>query len=295
MSTKLSITRRPPTDVSSFCLGDAVHRHPPLNGLGSNTCVQDSYNLAWKVAYALKGKAGLSILDTYSLERQPVGQAVITRANQGLRDHKPIREALGLMEPTLEERKEAFAQLSEASLKGAARRAKLQAAVANAEHEFLAVGIEMNQRYESSAVYLLDEPPRPPLPEDPVLEHQITTYPGSRLPHAWLNTTVPGKQLSTHDLAGHGAFCLLTGIGGEKWKEAALKVGKELQVEVNAYGIGWRLDYADVYFDWTRRRQIEEDGCVLVRPDRFVAWRSASMIPACEEKLLHVMRSILSK
>lgn len=38
-----------------FCLGDAVHRHPPSNGLGSNTCVQDAYNLAWKVAYVMKG------------------------------------------------------------------------------------------------------------------------------------------------------------------------------------------------------------------------------------------------
>ena len=40
-----------------FCVGDAVHRHPPSNGLGSNTSIQDSYNLAWKLAYVLKGKA----------------------------------------------------------------------------------------------------------------------------------------------------------------------------------------------------------------------------------------------
>lgn len=39
-----------------FCLGDAVHRHPPSNGLGSNTCIQDAYNLAWKIAYVLKGQ-----------------------------------------------------------------------------------------------------------------------------------------------------------------------------------------------------------------------------------------------
>ena len=38
-----------------FCLGDAVHRHPPSNGLGSNTCIQDAYNLAWKVAHVLQG------------------------------------------------------------------------------------------------------------------------------------------------------------------------------------------------------------------------------------------------
>ena len=283
------------SDVPSFCVGDAVHRHPPLNELGSNTCIQDAFNLAWKVAYVLKGKAGPLTLDSYSLERQPDGQAVITRANQGFRDHMPIWEALGMMESSLEERKLQFAELSEASPKGAARRARLQAGVEGTEHEFHAVGIEMNQRYESAAVYLLDEAPRPPLPKDPVLEHEITTYPGSRLPHAWLNTKTPGKQFSTIDLAGHGAFCLLTGIGGEKWKEAARRVAQELQVEVNAYAIGWRHDYEDVYFDWARRREVAEDGCILLRPDRFVGWRSATMVPGAEQKLLHVMKSILSR
>jgi 2-polyprenyl-6-methoxyphenol hydroxylase-like FAD-dependent oxidoreductase len=38
-----------------FGAGDAVHRHPPMNALGSNTCVQDAFNLAWKMAYVLKG------------------------------------------------------------------------------------------------------------------------------------------------------------------------------------------------------------------------------------------------
>jgi len=43
-----------------FCLGDAVHRHPPANGLGSNTCIQDAFNLAWKISYVLKGKLQVS-------------------------------------------------------------------------------------------------------------------------------------------------------------------------------------------------------------------------------------------
>jgi len=38
-----------------ICGGDAVHRHPPINGLGSNTCIQDAHNLSWKLAYVLKG------------------------------------------------------------------------------------------------------------------------------------------------------------------------------------------------------------------------------------------------
>ena len=41
-----------------FCMGDATHRHPPSNGLGSNTSIQDAYNLAWKLACVLKGQSG---------------------------------------------------------------------------------------------------------------------------------------------------------------------------------------------------------------------------------------------
>src|SRR5205085_526171 len=39
-----------------FCMGDAVHRHPPTNGLGSNTSIQDAYNLCWKLKYVLENK-----------------------------------------------------------------------------------------------------------------------------------------------------------------------------------------------------------------------------------------------
>jgi hypothetical protein len=283
------------TDNSSFCLGDAVHRHPPLNGLGSNTCIQDAYNLAWKIAYVLKGKADSKLLDSYSLERQPVGASIIARANQGLRDHVPVWEALGMMDSSLEIRRKHFAELSEASSEGISRRQRLQAAIKDTAHEFHGVGVEMNQRYESGAVYLDDENARPPLPEDPVLEHEITTYPGSRLPHAWLNTKMPGKQFSTIDLAGHGSFCLLTGIGGCKWKDTARKVAEALGIKVNSYSIGWGQDYEDVYFDWAERREISEDGCVLVRPDRFVAWRSRMMISDPEEKLLHVLKAVLGR
>src|SRR3954454_16649514 len=52
-----------------FCAGDAFPRHPPSNGLGSNTSIQDSYNLAWKLAAVLRGQAAPSLLETYSTER----------------------------------------------------------------------------------------------------------------------------------------------------------------------------------------------------------------------------------
>ena len=65
-------------------------------------------------------------------------------------------------------------------------------------------------------------------------------------------------------------------------------------MEIASSSIGWKQDYEDVYFDWARRREVEEHGCVLARPDRFVAWRSKEMIDAPTEKLEEVMRSILA-
>ena len=69
-----------------FCAGDAVHKHPPSNGLGSNTSIQDSYNLAWKLAAVLRGQAGPELLDTYTAERAPVAEQIVARANQSSRE-----------------------------------------------------------------------------------------------------------------------------------------------------------------------------------------------------------------
>jgi 2-polyprenyl-6-methoxyphenol hydroxylase-like FAD-dependent oxidoreductase len=283
------------SDGNIFCLGDAVHRHPPFNGLGSNTCIQDAFNLAWKVSYVISGKASSRILETYSTERQPVGVGIITRANQGLRDHVPWMQAIGMLEPDVEKRKAVLAEFDDKGAVGRARRAAFQAGIEKTDTEFHGLGVEMNQQYRSSAVYQLDEPHGPALPEDAARYRLISTYPGMRLPHAWLNTRVPGRKFSTIDLAGHGIFCLFTGPGGEKWKAAAKSIGDKVGVQIRAYSIGWKEDYEDVYFDWAKRREVEEHGCVLVRPDRFIAWRSESVVDDTEGQLEKVMRHVLCR
>jgi hypothetical protein len=158
----------------------------------------------------------------------------------------------------------------------------------------------MNQRYRSGAILLSDEiSPQAEPPADPVLHHEITTYPGSRVPHAWLNTRVPKKQISTIDICGHESFVLLTGIGGENWKEAAKAYTKKSGVGIKVYVIGWGGDWEDVYGDWERKREVEEDGALLVRPDRVVAWRSLGMleggVEACVAKVQSVMETVLDK
>jgi 2-polyprenyl-6-methoxyphenol hydroxylase-like FAD-dependent oxidoreductase len=284
------------SDGNIFCLGDAVHRHPPFNGLGSNSCVQDGFNLAWKVAYVENGLASPGLLDSFSNERQPIGEGVIRRANQGLRDHLAVWEALGVLPKDVEERKRQHAELSAPTKAGRTRRKKLQEAIAYTAHEFGGIGIEMNQRYESGAIYLKDEKEaRRPPPDDAVLQYQLSTYPGSRLPHAWLNKRVPVEPISTIDLVGHGAFCLLTGVGGEKWRQAAAMAEEKFGLKVNVYSIGWRQDWEDVYGDWEERREVEEDGVILCRPDRTVCWRSMSMREDAIEAVTKVLGVVLGR
>jgi hypothetical protein len=267
-----------------------------MNGLGSNTCIQDSFNLAWKIAAVLKGQALPSILATYSIERQPVGAGIISRANDSFRNHRQIWEALAMMSPSIDDRKAAFAELSASTPAGKARRAALRAGIEHSAHEFHAIGIEMNQHYKSEAVYVEDE--AEPFTfsglaaKDPVLYYNPTTYPGCRLPHAWLNKAIPVNPISTVDLAGKGGWSLITGIGGEGWKLAAGSVGKKLSIKLTCVSIGFRQDWEDVYMDWERIRAVDEDGCVLVRPDLFVAWRAMSCGDE-EARLGKVMRVIL--
>lgn len=288
-----------PSHSHRYCFGDATHRHPPFNGLGSNTCIQDAFNLAWKVAYVESDKAGAALLDSFSTERQPVGKDVITRANQGLRDHMGWMEAMGMLEDDRAVRARMLAEFEDPGPVGRKKRAAFQRGIETTTSEFQGLGIEMNQRYDGSspgaAVYLDDEQGGPPpMPQDAVKQLQISTYPGKRLPHAWLNKRVPVTKFSTIDLAGHRRFTLFTGPGGHEWKAAADKVSKMLGVEVKAYSIGWKQDVEDVYFDWANRREVDEDGCVLARPDRFVAWRAKTMVPDAAAKLETVMRKVLS-
>ena len=57
------------TNGRAFLLGDAAHIHSPVGGQGMNTGIGDAVNLAWKLAAVIKGRANLSLLDTYEPER----------------------------------------------------------------------------------------------------------------------------------------------------------------------------------------------------------------------------------
>ncbi|KAJ2911833.1 hypothetical protein MD484_g8578, partial [Candolleomyces efflorescens] len=60
-----------------FIVGDACHTHSPKAGQGMNASMGDSHNLAWKLAYVLRGWAGISLLNTYESERRKFAQDLI--------------------------------------------------------------------------------------------------------------------------------------------------------------------------------------------------------------------------
>ncbi|AWM92744.1 3-(3-hydroxyphenyl)propionate hydroxylase [Pseudomonas sp. 31-12] len=63
-----------------FLAGDAAHITPPFVGQGLVAGLRDGANLAWKLAWVLRGHAAPAILDTYDVERRPHAQAMINLA-----------------------------------------------------------------------------------------------------------------------------------------------------------------------------------------------------------------------
>jgi 2,4-dichlorophenol 6-monooxygenase len=274
-----------------FCAGDAVHRHPPSNGLGSNTSVQDSYNLAWKLAAVLRGQAAPGLLDTYSTERAPVARQIVLRANKSSREFVQFFEVLGLLDArTEDEMRAAIEERKANTARGAAKRAALVEAMELKNYEFNAHGVEMGQFYESAAI-VPDGSPRPVPRRDPELYFTPTTVPGGRLPHAWVGDRI--RKVSTLDLAPYTRFTLFTGIAGEAWADAAAKVGAGLGVPLGTVIIGPGQEYTDLYYDWARAREVAEDGVLLVRPDKHIGWRSMTLPADPEAALRAALTSLL--
>jgi 2,4-dichlorophenol 6-monooxygenase len=274
-----------------FCMGDAVHRHPPTNGLGLNMSIADAYNLGWKLALVLAGRAGAALLDSYSRERQPVGAQGVQRAITSLREGAAVEAALGY-EPgqPAEAGWQTLNTLYEPGPAGDERREALHKALELSNYQFNAHGIELGYRYRSDAI-VDDASPDPAPARDPQLYYQPTSRPGARVPHARLQRK--GVLVSSLDLVDDLGFALLTGPGGEAWGRPAAVISARLGVHVRVHVIGGREGVTDPYGEWASLREVETSGCVLVRPDRHVAWRctrytqdGAERLPAALERAL---------
>jgi 2,4-dichlorophenol 6-monooxygenase len=183
-------------------------------------------------------------------------------------------------------------RLTSDSPDGGAMRAEVAAAFALQNVQFNAHGMELGQRYGTGAV-APDPLPEPGYDRDPELYYHATSWSGARLPHAWVQHRL--KQVSTHDIVGKGRFTLLTGNGGGAWRAAAEAVGCTLGLEIAVAAIGIGLDYEDPEARWASLREVEEGGCLLVRPDAHVGWRSIGTSVTPEQDLEAALRAILRR
>ncbi|RYE27356.1 MAG: hypothetical protein EOP45_01510 [Sphingobacteriaceae bacterium] len=67
---------------NAFIAGDACHVHSIAGGLGMNTGIQDAYNLGWKLAAVIDGKANNILLDTYEEERIPIADQLLKTTSE---------------------------------------------------------------------------------------------------------------------------------------------------------------------------------------------------------------------
>ena len=151
----------------------------------------------------------------------------------------------------------------------------------------------MNQRYESAAV-VPDGSPEPAWQRDKELYYQASTRPGAHLPHVFVFDKT-NRPVSTLDITGKGKFTLLTGIGGEAWVEAARQIAGDTGLDLTAHVIGPDRDYQDYTGDWAVAREIDEAGCLLVRPDQFIAFRHTGAPADARADLMQALTRVLGQ
>jgi putative polyketide hydroxylase len=241
-----------------FLVGDSAHTMPPFKGGGANTAIASAHNLAWKLAAVLNGTAGPELLDTYQAERRPVGLFAARQSLTGpgasfleLADDRPIL-------PAGEER----------------------------PFFYMIAGYKYNSRA------VVTNEPAPTSDQVQLVDgEQLHGAPGTRLPHAWVQSD--GERVSTLDLHGDG-LRLFSGAGGAPWVSAAGSVSMSLGVPIDVYRIGPQA-IQDLDGRWAQLTGLSPEAAMLVRPDDFVGWRADTLPRSPADELRNVVRQILSR
>jgi len=280
-------------DGRILLLGDACKRHPPTGGLGLNSGVQDAYNLCWKLAAVLAGRAGDALLDTYEAERRPVAARNVDLAISNAMHHFVIDQALGLSDQaTPEENWDRLRPLWEDGPGASEVREKVARAIAAQRIGFRHHNVEFGYAYESGA--LVPDGSAAPQPLDPVMLYEPSTRPGHPLPHALVQRAGAPQPLGAFVRDGH--FVLIAGEEGQDWVRAARDLAEQRGLPLRAFSLGLRDgDWLDTRGAWARHRGIGPRGAILVRPDRYVAFRAQDAVADSLATLRGALDQVLAR
>ncbi len=227
-----------------FLAGDSVHLVIPTGGLGMNTGVGDAFDLAWKLIGTIKGWGGPELLDSYEIERRQVGDRNVGAsryANVGRQKWRSIAtEDIFSGTDTGESTKKKLIQVADSEQRKGNRM----------------IGAELGYRYVDSPC--IDNIPGGP--EHRVGEYHPSVWPGSRLPHCWLDGGVALQDLLPE------TYVLL--ILGNK----SLDISK-LRQSYEAIG----APVTELRIESNRIRDLYGFDLLVLRPDMHVVWRGADV------------------
>jgi 2,4-dichlorophenol 6-monooxygenase len=279
-----------------FLAGDAAHKHPPTGGLGLTSGMHDVQNLCWKLASVVHGHAQPALLNTYEIERRPVIERNVQRSLENGLQWAITGGALHITDPdmTAEQKWSHLSRLWSGKPEDADFVREVGELFTVHSMEFHEQNVEYGYTYSSNAV-VADGTEAIANPDD-VRVYIMSTRPGHPLPHAWIEKGQNRGRTSTISLVKPGRFLLIAGEDGRDWCEAAHKASAALGVPVDAVTIGhFAGDYLDPRLTWTRHREFTSQGAILVRPDRFIAWRSMGASTAAEAELTSALSQVLHR
>jgi 2-polyprenyl-6-methoxyphenol hydroxylase-like FAD-dependent oxidoreductase len=229
--------------------GDAAHLFTPTGGFGMNTGMDDTSNLAWKLAATIQGWGGKNLLQSYEQERKPVAERNTIAARE-LNVH-----LANLSVP---------AAIEQDSAEGEAARRQVSTQLSTFGEEFASLGVQLGARYDGSPIIAADGAP----PADNFVRYTPSSVPGGRAPHVWLDSG-RGYGSSLFDRLGFG-FTLLR-LGGKAAETDAIETGA---IEQAARQRKMPLQVLDIPL--ADARELYGHDLVLVRPDQYVCWRGNS-------------------
>jgi len=239
--------------------GDSVHLFTPTGGFGMSTGLDDTSNLSWKLAALVRRWGGPHLLQSYEIERKPIGYRNTGAARKiATTWHAP----------------EATPNIEREGPEGdVERRAAAHSSFVKNNHFFRdeevdATGVQLGARYDDSPLIVNDGPP----PQENLDEYFPSGEPGGRAPHLWLDDRHEHGSSLFDRL---GLWFTLLRINDESIDPGPLLLAAEVR--------GIPLEVLDISIpeaDALYGRRL-----VLIRPDQYIAWRGDTL-PSDPDALL---------
>lgn len=230
--------------------GDAVHTMSPTGGFGMNTALEDSVNLAWKLAAKVRGWGGDELLPSYETERRAIGLRNVAAAAQNYWDWTKSADTREITQDTP---------------RGATSRGEIAET-----HKHVAdriqgsLGIILGVNYHGSPV-VVDPSNGPSEIQDSYERYVPSVAPGVRAPHQWLDSE---REKSSLDLFC-ASFTLIYNQARELESEMFAKAFSDFGAPLKSYSRE-SLGLEELY----------DRDFVLVRPDGYVAYSSNAELAA---------------